>query len=75
MVTTQDAVQMRNSTNSIVTNTVHPVSPPPVRPRPSPNVSKRHVHTLDRTSGFKLNFMSELKARTSSISATGNPNS
>jgi len=76
MVTTQDAVQMRRSSaDSVVTNTIHPVSPPPVRPRPSPNVSRRHAHTLDRTSGLNLNLMSELKSRTSSISATGNPNS
>jgi len=48
MVTTEDAVQMRRSfAESIVTNTVHPVNPPPVRPSPSPNVLKRHVHTLD----------------------------
>ena len=78
VVTTQESspVQMRrSSSDSTVLDTVPQVTPPPVRPRPSPNASRRIVHTIDRTSGLSMNnLVSELKARTSTMS-TGKPNS
>jgi len=80
VVTRQESpspVQMRrSSSDSTILDTVQPGTPPPVKPRPSPNVSRRKVRTLDRSSGLNMNdVMSELRARTSTMSTTGKPGS
>jgi len=72
VTTATNIVTTQESSSASQRRISHPgTPPPPVRPRPSPNVPRRLNKTLDRTSGLSMNFMSELKTRTSTMSVTG----